>query len=162
MTWSLAGANADIDIVEGTTVTITYDVLVLDGVQAGQNLSNSAIAQWTSLDGNVANERDGSNTPAVNDYFTGPAVATITTADTTAIAKMRLTDTFNGADANVRVGDVLEYELRLTMQEGTTPAVIVTDTLPQGLVFAGIISINGDTAAPVSYTHLTLPTKRIV
>jgi uncharacterized repeat protein (TIGR01451 family)/fimbrial isopeptide formation D2 family protein len=157
LTWSLADTNADIDIVEGTTVTVTYDVVVLNTVQAGQSLTNSATAQWTSLEGIDANERNGTNSPPVNDYFTGPAVATITTADTIAIAKTRLNDTYNGADTNVRVGDIVEYELRMTLQEGTTPNVVVTDTLPQGLMFEEIVSINGDTSAPYSavapFTH---------
>ena len=157
LTWDLAAANADIDIVEGTTVTVTYDVIVLNTVTAGQSLTNSATAQWTSLDGIDANERNGSNSPTVNDYFTGPAVVSITTADTIAIAKTRVNDTYNGADTNVRVGDIVEYELRMTLQEGTTPNVVVTDTLPQGLAFEGIVSINGDTTTPYSavapFTH---------
>jgi len=56
--WSLTNGNADIDIAEGTSVTISYDVRVLTGVLA-QALKNSAVAQWTGIDGPSAFERDG-------------------------------------------------------------------------------------------------------
>ena len=80
LTWSLADATADIDVAEGTVVTVTYDVVVLDNVLPGQELTNSATARWTGLDGASAFERTGSGTPAVNDYFTGPATTTLTAA----------------------------------------------------------------------------------
>ena len=164
LSWDLASANADIDISEGNTITITYDVLVLDGVLAGQTLANSASIQWTGLDGPNANERNGSNTPALNDYFTGPATTSQTTPDNNLVVKSRLNDTYGAADANVRIGDIVEYEIRLNLQEGTTPDVVVTDTLPQGLVFESIVSINSDTTAPYSasapftYSDLGAPT----
>ena len=44
LTWDLASSTADIDIVEGTTVTVTYQVSVLDTVVAGQILTNSVTA----------------------------------------------------------------------------------------------------------------------
>ena len=148
LTWQLADATADIDIVEGTIVTVQYDVLVLDGVLPGQTLINSAVAQWTGIDGVSAVERNGSNVPVVNDYFTAPVTASLITPDTNAFLKSRLTDTFGIGDANVRIGDMVEYELRLTLQEGTSANVVLTDTLPQGLAFAGVAQINGDTVAP--------------
>ena len=44
-------ASTGIDIAEGTKVTITYDVKVLDTVVAGQVLTNSVTVRWTGLDG---------------------------------------------------------------------------------------------------------------
>jgi len=148
--WRLADATADIDVAEGTTVTITYDVIVLDSVLANQVLSNSAAAQWTGLDGVNANERTGTGTPAVNDYFTAPVTATLTTPDNTALAKARLNDTYGAADSDVRIGDIVEYELRASLQEGQYSNVVLADTLPQGMVFAGVAQINGDSASPYS------------
>lgn len=148
LTWNLTDATADIDIVEGTVVTVTYDVLVLDTVLANQDLTNSAVIQWTGLDGASIYERTGTATPALNDYFTGPATTTLTSPDNTNITKTRLTDTYGAGDANVRIGDVVEYELRLALQEGLHNNLVVTDTLPQGLQFEGVVSINGDTSSP--------------
>jgi uncharacterized repeat protein (TIGR01451 family)/fimbrial isopeptide formation D2 family protein len=148
--WSEADANAAIDVAEGGSITIGYDVLVLDNVLANQELTNSAVIRWTGQDGTHAYERDGSATPAVNDYFTAPATTTLTVPASNTLSKSRLTDTWGAADANVRIGDIIEYELRLTLQEGTSANTVISDTLPQGLGFEGVVSINGDTVAPYS------------
>jgi uncharacterized repeat protein (TIGR01451 family)/fimbrial isopeptide formation D2 family protein len=157
LVWSLEAGNADIDIVEGTVVNVSYEVLVLDSVLANQVLTNSVTAQWTGLDGASAYERNGTATPVYNDYFTAPVTTTLTVADNNTITKTRILDTFGAADANVRVGDILTYELRLGLQEGTHTNVRVTDILPQGLAFEGLVHINGDTAAPYTavapFTH---------
>ena len=148
LSWNLSDATADIDVVEGTVVTVTYDVLVLDTVLADQDLTNSAVIQWTSVDGINTYERTGTASPALNDYFTGPATTTLTTPDNTNITKTRVTDTYGAGDADVRIGDVIEYELRLSLQEGLHNNLVVTDTLPQGLAFEGVVNINGDTSSP--------------
>ena len=146
--WNLSDTTANIDISEGDTVTVTYDVVVLNSVLNNQALTNSAVAQWSSLDGIDINERTGTSTPAVNDYVTAAASTTLTTPDTTSLAKTRLTDTYNAADTNVRVGDLVQYELRIGLQEGQTNAVVLTDTLPQGLAFEKVTQINADTSSP--------------
>ncbi|WP_148665435.1 DUF11 domain-containing protein [Sulfurifustis variabilis] len=148
VTWGPAPGNADIDIVEGTAVTVSYDVRVLGTVLANQTLSNSVVAQWTGIDGPSAHERNGTATPAYNDYYTAPVTTSLTTGDNNTAAKARLTDTYGPGDANVRIGDLVEYELRLGLQEGTHGDVVVTDTLPQGLRFEGITSVNGEASAP--------------
>jgi fimbrial isopeptide formation D2 family protein len=146
LTWNLADATADIDVAEGATVTVTYEVLVLENALARQNLTNSVNAQWTSIDGDSIYERNGTATPAVNDYF-ATAATTLTTPDV-AVSKTRLTDTYGAADANVRIGDIVQYELRLSLPEGTIPNLVITDTLPQGLVYESVLSVNGETIAP--------------
>jgi len=163
LSWNPSDATAAIRVVEGTTVTVTYDVLVLDSVQANQDLANSATVRWTGIDGNSVYERNGSGTPTENDYVAGPETVTLTTPDNSGIVKTRLTDTYGAGDADVRVGDIIEYELRLTLNEGTTSNVVVTDTLPQGLGFEQIVSVNGDTTVPYSasvpfvYSDLSAP-----
>lgn len=148
LNWSLANGNANIDIAKGSAVTVSYDVVVLNTALASQALSNSATAQWTSLDGINSFERTGSGSPAYNNYFTTPATTTLTTPNTTAFSKTRLSDTYGAADSNVRIGDTVDYELRLHLNEGTTASVVLSDALPRGLQFQSIVSINGDTAAP--------------
>jgi len=146
LSWSLA--NADIDVTEGTVVTVTYDVLVLDSVLANQNLSNSVDIQWSSRDGPDVNQRDGSGLP-LNDYFNLISATTLqTTPDNNVITKLKLSDTFNPVDNIVRIGDIIEYELRINMQEGSNPNFVVQDNLPQGLIFEQTVSINGQTIAP--------------
>ncbi len=171
--WSLEDGNADIDISEGAVVNITYDVLVDNSVVIGQSLSNSATALWTSLDGPSVYERNGTGAPwlpspgaAYNDYYIGPVTTTVVVGDTTTTTKTRLLDTYGAGDDVVRVGDIVEYELRLGLQEGTYNNVSVTDTLPQGLLFEAIADINGDTSAPYSavapFVHSDIPAAAIV
>lgn len=146
--WSLSDANSDIDVTEGAAVTVTYDVVVVDEVQANQDLDNAANLQWTSLDGVNANERNGGG--GINDYFTADQIASVTTPNNTSFAKSRSSDTFGTGDDDVRIGDVVTYELRISMQEGLHPDLTLVDTLPQGLELLDIVSINGDTTAPYS------------
>ena len=164
MTWALPGSN--IDIQEGDTITITYDVLVLDSVLAGQDLTNSAVVQWTSLDGADVNERDGSG--GVNDYISGPLTTTLTTPDTNTVTKARLSDTSPALNAanDVRIGDIVDYQITLSLQEGRTDTVVLSDVLPQGLQFEGVVSINGDATAPYSaaapFSFTDIPAGNIV
>jgi uncharacterized repeat protein (TIGR01451 family)/fimbrial isopeptide formation D2 family protein len=160
--WSPANAD-DIDVSEGTVVTVTYDVLVLDSVLADQNLSNSVDIQWSSRDGPDANERNGSGVPPLNDYFNLVSAVTLqTTPDSNVISKIRLSDTFNPADNIVRIGDIIDYELRINLQEGSQPNFVITDTLPPGLVFEETLSINGISTpfaavAPFTYSAIAAP-----
>ncbi len=166
MTWNLANTS-NIDIPEGTAgVTITYDVLVLDGILANQALTNLAVIQWTSLNGVDANERDGSG--GINDYISGPQTTTVTTTDNNAVTKARSNDTSPalGGVNDVRIGDIVDYQISLSLQEGTSNSVVLTDVMPQGLRFEGIVSINADTLSPYSnvapFTHNDIVTANAV
>ena len=164
LSWSLVEANADIDVTEGTIVTVTYDVLVLDSVLADQNLSNTVDIQWSSRDGPNVNERDGSGLP-LNDYFNLVSAATLeTTPDNNTIVKSRLSDTYDPVAPNdniVRIGDIIEYQLVINMQEGTSPDFVIEDTLDEGLIFEGTVSINGQDVAPYPavspFSHEAIP-----
>lgn len=147
LTWTEAALATD--IAEGASVQVEYDVRVLNGVTPAQVLANTATARWTSLNGASANERTGSGSPAENDYVASDSTS-LGAPDNTTFAKTRLTDTFNAGDASLRIGDFVDYELRIGLQEGTHNNVVVTDTLPAGLAFVGTVSINGDSSAPFS------------
>ena len=153
LTWSLSAVDStNIDLDEGESVDIQYEVVVDDAVLANQTLNNDASIQWTSIDGASIYERDGTNTISAqggtNDYFTAAVNSATTVTDTSSITKTRTTDTYIPGDDNVRVGDVITYQLDITLQEGTFNDLILTDVLPQGVEFVDIVSINGDTTAP--------------
>jgi uncharacterized repeat protein (TIGR01451 family) len=106
--------------------------------------SPTASVDWTSLDNAQAGERTGANcgttTPIVapNDYCVGPAAATVNTVDTNAIAKSVGVDSWDtglsaGNDAILRVGDTVNYRVAVTLREGQTRNVVVTDVLPASL-----------------------------
>ena len=161
--WGDDNGDGSLDIPVGQSLVLTYRVNVTDA--SITPLDNSAIADWTSLQGAITEERAGTNCPTPvdqNDYCVGPSVATVTTVDTTAFSKLVIADSWNdiystALDGIVRVGDTVDYQLTLTLREGITRNVLVSDTLPTGLVFDSVIAINGDAAAPYSavapFTH---------
>ncbi|MBE0503443.1 MAG: DUF11 domain-containing protein, partial [Desulfuromonadales bacterium] len=129
-------------IPKGSTVTVTYQVLVQNSVVASQTLTNSVIARWTSLSGQSDFERTGADgVGGLNDYVATGTFSLTTPADATTLTKSRLRDTYS-ADANVRVGDLVEFELRLGLQEGSHFGLLLNDTLPAGMAFAGMLSAN--------------------
>lgn len=172
--WSLEDATADIDIIEGAAnaVTVTYQVVVLDNVLPGQELTNSASSQWTGIDQVIgdpvsADERNGSDAPGpgVNDYFNAPVAApALTVPDNTSLSKTRSSDTFDVTD-DVRVGDVITYTLAISLDEGSHSQLVVTDQLPPGMQFEGVVSINGVGTAPYAaaapFSHADIPTPNI-
>ena len=151
LVWGVS--NVDIDIQAGDTITFEYDVLVLDSVLANQVLNNSIVALWTSIDGAAAGERSGDDgIGGLNDYFLGPVVETLTTPDiNTSITKVRSDDTFDSTDIDVRIGDVVEYTLTIPVPEGTLGNLQLVDTLPTGLEFVDVVSVNYDTTAVDNY-----------
>ncbi len=129
--------SAGLDIAPGTPVTVTYQVRVNGDVAIGQPLTNIATARWTSLDGDYPHERSGTGT-APNDYLAS-ATTTLVIGDETTFAKVRADDTYNGGVGDVRIGDLIEYELRLGLQEGSHPEIVVSDTLPTGLRYMEMV-----------------------
>ena len=170
VTWSiLADPNTDIDVPENGTATFTYRVTVSDAVLAAETLTNSSVIRWTSLDDDInnvdeANERDGSG--GINDYFSSDLVSQVDISDTNTFNKAYLTDTspqlnLLNVPSDVRIGDLVQYTVTLNLQEGNNANVRLQDTLPVGMVFAEVVSINGDTTAdytspgnPFSYTAI--------
>ncbi len=147
LTWAPA-EGIDIDIVEGDSVTITYQVRVLDSVVPGQALTNSVIGRWSGLDGDQgAIERTGSGTPIENDYFTPAAITELWIGDNTSLSKVVVEDSYAepnlGPDPIMRVGDTVSYDLTLNLQEGTTQSIVVEDVLPQGLALESFSLIGG-------------------
>ena len=151
LTWRPADANADIDVAEGSAVTVTYDVRVLAGVQPGQELTNSAVTQWTGLDNDDAFERTGTGTPAVNDYVAGPATHTATALlDVSFIKSVVNATTGEDPGANARPGETLRYTLVLTNQSVvavTNPVVVdhlAAAFAPGSLEIISVSDLNAD------------------
>jgi len=162
LVWGRDSGDDTLDIPPTQQLVLTYRVVLQDTVLADLSINNSVVADWTSLDGVSADERTGAGcaiATSPDDYCTAPIIAVLSTSDNNSISKTRLVDTSPALTApnDVRIGDIIDYELRLTLQEGTSPSVVVSDLLPQGLAFEEVVSVNGDTAAPYSaaapFTH---------
>ncbi|MFZ2224428.1 MAG: SdrD B-like domain-containing protein [Candidatus Deferrimicrobium sp.] len=148
--WSPTNGNADIDIAEGTTVTISYDVRVLGGVLA-QALANSAVAQWTGMDGPNAFERDGKDgIGGLNDYVTARATVTIGNLPLLYAHKTARIYQDSSSPGIVDPGDVLRYTIVLS-NSGAVPAtgVVLTDNVPANTTYvADSLRLNGAPVGP--------------
>jgi large repetitive protein len=158
LTWT-----GTIDLPEGTSLSITYDVRVLATVVAGQTLTNSVSAQWTSLDGVSAFERTGSGAPAYNDYVAGPATTRLTVSDNNSLTKTIITDTYadppgSASDRIARIGDTATYRLTLKLGEGTNRSVKLQDLLPAGMTYDGLVGITpASGSGTFTYTVVSQP-----
>jgi len=164
LTWGRGNAgNDDIDLPFGESLVLVYTVTVNDTVEPNELIQNSVVVDWTSLNGDITGlERIGiggvdcSASVAPDDYCLDGIDDTVTVVDNNTIVKTIVTDTsIVPGDSDVRIGDIVTYALTITLQEGTTRSLTVTDTLPNGLEFidANIdgfvdLTINGDSLAP--------------
>ena len=149
LTWD--PSVVDIDLAEGTTATVTYQVRVLDSVVPGQSLTNSVVARWTGLDGDqsAVNERTGSG--GVNDYFTQPATTTLVAPLAVTVVKSVVNQTTGQTPgANARPGDTLHYTLVLTnesvvpLTNGALVDVLAAQFASGSLQILGVSDPNAD------------------
>jgi uncharacterized repeat protein (TIGR01451 family)/fimbrial isopeptide formation D2 family protein len=81
----------------------------------------------------------------VNDHLaTDPASVTVPIPS---IAKALVsTSAAHSAGSNVVIGEVISYALTITLPEGTTPTLVVTDAVPGGLAYvsgSGVLDLTG-------------------
>ncbi|MBT8341913.1 MAG: hypothetical protein KJP07_18060, partial [Desulfatitalea sp.] len=145
-----------LDIPAGQSLVLVYQTVVM---AFGSDVNNGAIVDWTSLEGDSGQERNGQGCPDVtepNTYCDGPAVAATATVDSNSIVKTIAADTFDTApwssasDMVARVGDLVTYRLAVNLSGGLTRNLRLTDQLPMGMSFVATVRINGDAAAPFS------------
>jgi len=118
--------TGNIDLLQGQTLVITISGQVRDSVAPATVISNSATTTYTSLDGAVTGERDGSG--GVNDYTSTASAPDITTVGALQVAK--------AADkATATLGETVTYTVTVTVGEGTTNNLVLNDTLPAGMQF---------------------------
>ncbi len=135
---TLAADGTDtIRIAAGAAIGIGFRAIVQPSVVPGQVLTNTTRASYASLPTcpPVTGCRDGSGGPAVDDdddsvlnNYRERAGATITAASSIALEKSVSPDT-------AVVGGTVTFRNRVTLIEGTTPAVVFTDVLPAGLSY---------------------------
>src|SRR5690606_20157114 len=107
---------AGTDLAQGETITLTVTGTLTTSVFPGQEINNEAVVEWTTQDGENEEERSYEDRDDVD-----------ITIDTVFDLEKSLTDE---SQTQVTVGETVGYTLTLTLIEGTTPAVFVTDELP--------------------------------
>lgn len=117
----------------GGSLTITYQALVT--APFGTAIHNTADVTWTSLPGPQADERTGADGPGgpLDDYA---ARSTAILNSDRNLAKSLVADDYPGTvNPDVTIGEILTYQLTLTIPANSTDTYILTDTLASGLAF---------------------------
>lgn len=173
-------SGANVDLPTGGTITLVYQTTVASGVGPSVSINNIANARWSSIDGGLdgddagtVNERTGSDVgdPApttinqastaapLNNYALSSGVVT-TSTNSIVVAKSIVTTSLGGADGVVTPGEIVTYQMTITLPEGVAGDLQIRDAIPAGMAYvAGSIaldttgyvgSVSAPTAAPVS------------
>ncbi|HVP13737.1 MAG TPA: sortase [Phycisphaerae bacterium] len=149
--------SANIDLAPGASIVIYVQGTVSYAVIPSQVITNTATARWTSLNGNVtgrsahnladSGERTGADGigGALNDYA-ADNTATVNVLNVAPVKSIVSTseghtsESGDGSAGNPRdlaIGEVIRYRLSVQLPEGSSPAFILTDTLPAGFTYLG-------------------------
>jgi len=164
LVWGFQNGDGNLDIPVGQSLVLTYQATVLS--VNGTPISNNAYVDWSSLDTAITGERNGDGCPtttAPNTYCFGPASTSVTTTDPTTLTKTVVSDSWatppsTANDSTVRIGDTVVFNLALTLREGTTDNVVVSDTLPSGLAYDSTISVSPASGGNFTYSVASQPT----
>ncbi|WP_186343208.1 beta strand repeat-containing protein, partial [Allochromatium palmeri] len=140
---------AGICIAPGASLTVAFDAVLMDSVEAGQLLTNSVRANYASQPTGASTDtdavvRDNATNPGsvddddaqLNNYEESASIG-LTVDAPIAIDKQ--------ADkTQATIGELVTYTLKVSVIEGVTPSVVVTDVLPVGLTYVShTISVEG-------------------
>ncbi|MBN2388221.1 MAG: sortase, partial [Anaerolineales bacterium] len=139
----------------GGTLTITYQATVT--APFGTALNNTASLSWTSLPGFEADERTGADGPGgtLDDYAVNSSTAL--NSDRNLVKTLDATDFGGTAGTDVTIGEILTYQLVLTIPAASTDTYSVVDSLPAGLAFVDCEDILADADLTSSTIPLNAP-----
>ncbi len=139
-------ASASWDIVVGDSVVCQYTATAQPGLYLDGVHTNTIDADWTSQDGGNPNERTYADTDNSSQDLTQDADSADFSVDGITISKS------NHAADNITIGEVVTYSLDIVGPKGTLRDLVITDTLPAGLIYqAGSVTAAGITL-PNSFT----------
>ncbi len=150
-------STGTLDLPVGAVVTVTVQADLVPTVTPAQVITNTGALVWTTQPGANANERGSGDSllgaGGLNDYEVRSSVA-LTVDDQTVAKRLTTTSAANTTGTNVTIGEVLTYAIDVTLPEGVTPSLVITDALPSGLIYvAGSATLDttgfaGTVAAP--------------
>ncbi len=130
-----------------TTVTVTFQVLVGNGVSSGQMIPNTASATYESL---PSGGRVYDPVEAMENLEIGAAEITKVVLPATSSEQTGGTSGQGNAGlVDLTIGEEVTFRIQATLAEGVSPSVIITDTLPGGatglmeVVSSTVVSIGG-------------------
>ena len=176
------------EMVPGCSVTVVYTSELAGVVAPGDSITNTATAAWTSLPGpsgttinptgsstpgtpgSEDGERDdsdgqiGTNNYTQNDDARVDVQSIVLNKAVTGTSQLSTgTDQFRTALDDLTIGETVDFEIIATIPEGTTPQVLISDTMPwtngvMEIVSATIVSVGANLTpvlAPLSPAILT-------
>lgn len=163
--------DVDVDFLEpGDQVTLTISGDVINAASVSGTITNTADLEYSSLPGSgTSGNPTGSDTPGasgsvngerngdggVNDYSTSDSA--FVTLDTASLSKASIsTSEINTTGANVTIGEVVTYEIEVTLPEGSITSLDVIDQVPDGMVF-----VSGSEIIDTSGFNGTIPAPTI-
>ncbi|HHY55738.1 MAG TPA: DUF11 domain-containing protein, partial [Chloroflexi bacterium] len=132
-----------------TPIYITYTATVIQSAEPRSTYTNTAFVRYISLP-DTPDARTGSGV-GVNDYYTSTQ-ATIQTAPLAVDKRLDYPNSYYS------IGDLITYTVLITLPVGTTRNLIVTDSVPAGLLYAAPTSTVIVTATPnITLTYVITP-----
>ncbi len=143
----LAGAEANGNQVLGglNTIVITYDLVLAASMPAGFIYKNTAtLTNYTGVDNGTINRvPNGLSDDA--DIRTGiPDIEKN-------LVETEVVDATN-SNTEAVVGELVTYEIVITVPEGTTYGAAITDTLDAGLAFVGVVSVTTSAGVTIEFS----------
>ena len=142
--------SVDIDLTESLMIVAVGNID--SDVMPGDVLSSDAQIAWTSLDGSVVGERTGddgvpiNNATPLNNYVAADRV--LFAVDPILLSKSlvgtSVNDSSNAANEAV-IGELVTYQLVVTMPEGEADSLVITDAMDLGLEFVSLDSVVNST-----------------
>ncbi len=133
-------------VLPGSPITFTFTTVLGPGVQAGQTLTNTATvtqAQSTNTAPSTGNIHDDSGAHgSASLTVPGPAIAKtfVSGNETDLPTSLPATD--------VVIGETVTYDLAVTLAEGVTNGLSVTDAIPTGMEYTGYTLLTGSYGDP--------------
>ena len=126
-----------------TSITIEFSVMITNTATSGETLTVDTSASYLSQQVAGNNTRDNSDAgdddddSLLNNY--GESASSDITLNSSIAIQKTLSPGQNGS--TFTIGDVVSYDLRVDVVEGTIPNVEVIDDLPAGMSFVRLVSI---------------------
>jgi uncharacterized repeat protein (TIGR01451 family)/fimbrial isopeptide formation D2 family protein len=144
--------TAPITLPLGSTVIITFTGDLTSTVTTDQIITNRASMFWSSTPGANPDERNGSGVPNPPECSSLPGncnldntqlnnYGLISSVTTTAIAPVVVSKSViegvapSTSGTNVTIGEIVTYRLAVSLPEGVTSGLVITDTVPAGMAY---------------------------
>jgi fimbrial isopeptide formation D2 family protein/uncharacterized repeat protein (TIGR01451 family) len=143
---------APIDLPLGATVIITFTGDLTSSVTTDQIITNRASMFWSSTPGANPDERTGDGVPNPPECSSLPGdcnldnaqlnnYGLISSVTTTAIAPVVVSKSVvegvapSTPGTDVTIGEIVTYRLAVSLPEGVTSGLVITDTMPAGMAY---------------------------